>query len=94
MIVLHGALLDERIFVWGEVPAEPEKRPAAQGRRHAAPPLPYDAGFDAVAKALKSLPGDVRPTKRRAEEAAIWLPTRNGYAMPSSALATASKPAS
>jgi len=86
MIVLHGAFLDERIFVWGEVPAEPEKRPAANGRKHAAAPLPYDAGFERVAKALKSLPGDVRPTKRRAEELTLWLPTRNGYAVPSSAL--------
>lgn len=85
MIVLHGAFFEERFFLWGEAPADAEKRPTGGGR-NAAPPLPYDAGFEAVAKALKSLPGGVRPTKRRAQSATLWLPTRNGYAMPSSAL--------
>ncbi len=28
MIILHGAFVDDRIFVWGEAPNEAPKRPA------------------------------------------------------------------
>ena len=68
MIILHGAFLEGRIFVWGEAPAEPGK-PGSAKRRKAPRPLPYDAGFEAVARVVKSLPAGIKLTRRRAEEA-------------------------
>jgi SNF2 family DNA or RNA helicase len=85
MIILHGAFLEDRIFVWGEAPAEPEKSGSAR-RRKAPRPLPCDAGFEAVARVVKSLPAGIKLTRRRAEEATAWLPSQGGTALPSSTL--------
>ena len=85
MIILHGAFLEDRIFVWGEAPPETAKR--SPGRRRRAPqPLPNGATFEAVARVIKSLPAGIKPTKRRAIEATAWLPTQGGAALPSSTL--------
>jgi superfamily II DNA or RNA helicase len=87
MIILHGAFVDDRLFVWGEAPNEAPKRARASRKaRNGGPPLPYDAGFDAVARAVKSLPTGIKPTRKRQESATVWLPSQAGHALPSSAL--------
>ncbi|MGH0033195.1 MAG: hypothetical protein ACQGVC_25670, partial [Myxococcota bacterium] len=83
MIILHGAFVDDRLFVWGEAPADAPKR---RRRKNGGAPFPYDAGFDAVARAVKSLPSGLKPTKRRHVEALAWLPTQDGRPIPSSSL--------
>src|SRR5688572_1960876 len=84
MIILHGALLDDALFLWGESPAESAVR--ASRRRSGPSPYPYDAGAEAVTRAARDLPIGFRPTARRKAEATAWLPTRGGEPMPSSAL--------
>ena len=86
MIILHGAFLEDRIFVWGEAPVE-SKKPGAAGRRRKAPrPLPCDAGFDAVARVVKSLPASIKLTRRREDHVTAWLPTQGDIPLPSSTL--------
>jgi len=86
MIILHGAFLDDRLFLWGEVPAATES--ATNGRTSRTSPKHYvfDAGFDAVAHAVQSFAGDLRPEELRAASALAWLPTRGAHPLPSSAL--------
>ena len=83
MIILHGALVEDALFIWGEEPIEAAA--PARGRRKA-PPYPYDAGAEAVSRAARELPIGFRPTARRRARATAWLPTRSGHAIPSSAL--------
>ena len=77
MIILHGALLEERFFLWGEAPDDSEASGKGNGRAtsKAARPYPFDAGFDAIARSVKSLPIGFKPTRRRAVTAAVWLPS-------------------
>jgi hypothetical protein len=88
MIILHGAFLEERLFLWGEAPTASQPAGRSNGRRRAngADPYPFDAGFDATAKVIRTLPLGFRPTKRRKETALAWLPTRGSHPLPSSAL--------
>jgi SNF2 family DNA or RNA helicase len=91
MIILHGACVDERLFVWGETPNEAAAARASRRRRNgSAPQLPYDAGIEGVARALRSLPAGIGNTLKanRRREAALtaWLPSRDGQPLPSSAL--------
>ena len=83
MIILHGALLDDALFLWGESPAESAVR---SSRRRGPSPYPYDAGAEAVTRAARELPIGFRPTARRKAEATAWLPTRGASPLPSSAL--------
>ena len=84
MIILHGALLDDALFLWGESPVEAA---LGKGRRKARPaPYPYDAGAEAVTRAARELPIGFRPTARRKAAATAWLPTRGDHPLPSSAL--------
>ncbi len=88
MIILHGALLDDALFLWGESPAE-GATPSAVRRKSARSPVrpyPYDAGAEAVTRAARELPIGFRPTARRKAQATAWLPTRGDHPLPSSAL--------
>jgi SNF2 family DNA or RNA helicase len=87
MIILHGALLDDALFLWGESPAEGAAQSKPRRRRpDHLPPYPYDAGAEAVTRAARELPIAFRPTARRKAEATAWLPTRGDHPLPSSAL--------
>jgi SNF2 family DNA or RNA helicase len=89
MIILHGAFLEEKLFLWGEAPTASQPAGRSNGRRRAngtAAPYPFEAGFDATAKAIRTLPLGFRPTKRRKEHALAWLPTQGSRPLPSSAL--------
>jgi len=86
MIILHGAFLEDRLFLWGEAPRAAEA--ARDGRRRGAsqPRYVFDAGFDAVAQAVQSFAADLRPAAQRKKNALAWLPTRGAHPLPSSAL--------
>ena len=90
MIILHGGFLDGRLFLWAEAPEDPDAstKVTARPRSLSAPPPPYpfDAGFDVVARAVRTLPIDFNPTKRRLAEAAVWLPTQGSHPHASSEL--------
>ncbi|MDH5307235.1 MAG: SNF2-related protein, partial [Myxococcales bacterium] len=86
MIILHGAFLEEKLFLWGEAPATgrgDEERPARAGPEAR---YPFDAGFGAVARAVQSFASGFRASKRRMASAWAWLPTRDAHPLPSSAL--------
>ena len=83
MIILHGALVDDALFLWGESPPDD----ATRSRKRKAPqPYPFDAGAEAVSRAARELPIGFRPTARRKAVATAWLPTCDGQPLPSSAL--------
>jgi len=90
MIILHSALLDTGLFLWAEAPVgdEPTAPGSGPGRGAAAkvPGYPFSADFDALARAIRSLPVGFRPTRRRLEAAVAWLPTQGNQPHSSSAL--------
>ena len=83
MIILHGALLEDALFLWGEEPAD-ETGGRRGGRKQRI--YPYDAGAEAVSRAARELPISFRPTARRRQRVTAWLPTRGSHPLPSSAL--------
>ena len=83
MIILHGALLEDRLFIWGEAPPRPRR---GARRKNGVAPFPYDAGFTALAEALGSLGLEPPPDANREESATAWLPTVSEQPFPSSAL--------
>src|SRR5262245_17335242 len=86
MIILHGALLDDALFLWGESPSERAAQTKSRRRADRPTPYPYDAGAEAVTRAARELPIAFRPPARRKAEATAWLPTRGDHPLPSSAL--------
>ena len=84
MIILHGALVDEALFLWGESPVEGAL--PSRSRSGSLQAYPYDAGAEAVTRAARELPIGFRPTARRKAQATAWLPTRGSLPVPSSAL--------
>jgi SNF2 family DNA or RNA helicase len=83
MMILHGAIVDDALFLWGESPPDD----AAPSRKRKTPrPYPFDAGAEAVTRAARQLPISFRPTARRKSQATAWLPTMGTRPLPSSAL--------
>jgi hypothetical protein len=70
MLILHAAFNEDRLVIWGEIPATPEVRGqrVSKGRLKASkpPPLHYDAGKAKLSEALNKA-GCV---------AMLFLPTR------------------
>jgi hypothetical protein len=79
MIILHGAYLEDRLFLWAEAAA-------GAARRRANARYVFDAGFDTVAHAVGSFVADFLPATRRKHSVRAWLPTRGTHPLPSSAL--------
>ncbi len=90
MLILHAAFFEDRLFVWGEIPAPADLllHRGSKGKLKAPKPspLPYDAGREKISEALKeaglgNLPGDF------ASQAVVaWLPTRKNRPLASSPL--------
>jgi SNF2 family DNA or RNA helicase len=80
MIILHSALLDTGLFLWAEAPvgAEPAACESGSAWRAGAkvPDYPFSADFDTLARTIRNLPVGFRPTRRRLQTAAAWLPTQ------------------
>src|SRR5262249_51174318 len=90
MILIHGALVSEELYLWGESPpAVPERparrRPAKEKRRAPPPPSPFDAGADEVRAALRGAGLNITASAVDRRLAA-WLPTRGERPLPSSGL--------
>ncbi len=82
MIILQVGVLDHRILLWGERPAEPASGSARRRRTKAEASgpqaLPYDAGAVACASALSEGAHGLTCEPKEAESAVLWLPTTSG----------------
>ena len=83
MIVLHTAIVDRRLCVWGE--AAPGSGAAAEPDQGLDPStLPFAATADQLAEALARADGGFRPNPGRMERITAQLPTRGRRPVPSS----------
>ena len=90
MLILHAAFCEDRLFVWGEIPA-PADLPCpreSKGKLKAAKPssLPYDAGKEKLSEALKEAGLGPLPRDLASQAAVAWLPTRKNRPLASSPL--------
>ena len=83
MIILHGAMLGDRLFVWGEAPPKPRR---GGRRKNGVAPYPYDAGYAALCETLAALGIEPAPDPGREEAVTALLPTVSEQPFPSSAL--------
>jgi superfamily II DNA or RNA helicase len=89
MILLHAALIAERLFVWGEAPPAPDPpapRPRRPARHRLPEPNPYDAGSAHLQSALREAGLDFGRGSPTTERLVAWLPTGAGAPFPSSPL--------
>lgn len=90
MLILHAAFYENRLFVWGEIPAPPEPpvRRVSKGRLKVVnpPPLPYDAGKEHLSKALQEAGLSRMLNGLISQTAVAWLPTQKNQALASSPL--------
>jgi SNF2 family DNA or RNA helicase len=92
MIVLHAALCNRRLLLWGETPKDPTKTPSASGPRgdkpiaHFPAPLVYDAGREKLREALTDTGFAHVPRKTEFQEAIAWVPSLNGSPLASTPL--------
>jgi SNF2 family DNA or RNA helicase len=82
MIVLHAALLDRALFLWGEKSFQSTPATKPSRRRASAPPgaavFPFAADAEALRAALKELLPDFPAAKDRVTELIAWLPSVAG----------------
>ena len=90
MLILHAAFYENRLFVWGEIPAPPKPpvHRVSKGRLKAAKPplLPYDAGKEHLSKALQEAGLGQLLNGLASETAVAWLPTHKNRPLASSPL--------
>jgi SNF2 family DNA or RNA helicase len=90
MIVLHAAVFEGQLILWGETPIDPTQSLLRnRTRKKKIIPVknfPYDAGMEGVQNALAEA-GIRFPMKRNSfSERIAWLPTANKTPVPSSSL--------
>ena len=92
MIVLHAALCNRRLLLWGETPRDPKKSPPPPHRTpkkpaaHLAAPLVYDAGPEKLREVLAAAEFAPLPPKTAFTQAVAWIPTVEGTPLASSPL--------
>ncbi|MBV8555729.1 MAG: DEAD/DEAH box helicase [Planctomycetaceae bacterium] len=97
MLVLHAAILEGALVLWGETPPEPSadappKRGRARGTKAGtrapatAPALPFDAGVARLAEALAEAVAGVEAGGEEAGTWVAWLPSVGGRPVASSPL--------
>ncbi len=90
MIILHGAVLDEGLFLWGEAPATDDPKAARSGsrdsKRNGAARYPYDAGAETLEAVLDEAPVAIERAPERLAVALAWLPSRADQPVASSAV--------
>ena len=92
MILLHAALAEQRLRVWGEsAPTSPPRRHAAAraARRVEPQRSPYDTDASRLSAALVDAVPGLSIAGGDAERRVAWLPTVAGRPLPSSPLLTA-----
>jgi SNF2 family DNA or RNA helicase len=91
MLVLHAAVEDSQLLLWGETPADaaapPAKRRGRKGKIPAgAETTPFDAGADCLAATFREIIPSGTAGKVAGESAIAWLPTVTGRPVASSPL--------
>jgi SNF2 family DNA or RNA helicase len=90
MLILHAAYFEDRLALWGEVPAtrEPRRRPSGQAKSKKPKPLPlpYDAGQDRLGVALTEAGLSQGLNGLESRAAVAWLPTHQHHPWASSPL--------
>ena len=90
MIIVHCASFENRIFLWGEKPAEKNtlshKQPRLKLNRAGQKMYPYDAGADVLPEALEASSVSFRLLSNKAHLLCVWLPTIADKPIPSSVL--------
>jgi len=90
MIVLHAAAFADDLWLWAEVSG---KGVSPANARRGRPPksprpidLPYGAGWDELAAALRAAPLGNKPRKAQSRPMLIWVPARGAVPVPSGPL--------
>jgi hypothetical protein len=90
MLILHAAFCENRLFVWGEIPAPADLHLHREnkGKLKAAKPspLPYDAGKEKLSEALKEAGLGHLLRDLASQTAVAWLPTRKNRPLAASPL--------
>jgi len=94
MIVLHAAVENGQLLLWGEMPPDAAvssgKRRGRKGRAPASLPAtevsPFDPGIDGLMAASKEAVPAISVGKSDRETRTAWLPTVSGRPVPSSSL--------
>jgi SNF2 family DNA or RNA helicase len=95
MIVLHAALCNRRLLLWGETPWDAQKSPSPPHRGPKKPgapaagghvPLVYDAGPEKPREALEGTGFTPLPRRIALEKAIAWVPVLDGIPLASSSL--------
>ncbi len=90
MIVLHSAIGEAGLYLWGESPSEgqagPRRRPGRKPKAPSTKPLPYDAGPEALGEALSE--GGMAAGKTGIEplKGFVWIPSAGSIPAASSPL--------
>lgn len=88
MIILHGALFEGRLVLWGEASKEPSgRRPkSVRAKGHAAEAHPFDAGASAMSDALSEALPEFSAHPGEFEGRVVWLPSTDSGPVASSPL--------
>jgi SNF2 family DNA or RNA helicase len=94
MIILHAAFLEGELFLWGEMPEEPEtpvvKKTRNKSKLHADRAdlklLRYDAGVGKLSSVLQEIGFDFKVIKKSIQSMTVRLPTVDNQPVPSSTL--------
>lgn len=87
MLVLHAGVVEHRLLLWGEMPANVQTSPRHRKTQSAAPRcLPYDAGAEHLSRAICEAGFLGQVNKNNFETFFLWLPTADRQAVASSAL--------
>ncbi len=90
LMVLHGSALDDALLLWGEIPPDEQSRLTPQHRHtsRAIHPVELPTGAQAlmVASVLAGAVPDLAANTLPHEQALAWLPSAQGFPLPSSPL--------
>jgi SNF2 family DNA or RNA helicase len=91
MIIIHAAIHEGRMFVWGESSEEEHpanKKGSSKGRQETgkATRHPLEAVKAKIVSVLVEAVPKFRPEQKRFQDLAAWLPTKGGQVIPSSPL--------
>jgi len=101
MIVFHGTFLENKFFLWGEIPDQPKNSAFKKAKkRHSGSknkshlqsgpshpkPLCYDAGVEKLSSVLKEIGFNFKVIKKFIQSMTVWLPTVDDQPVPSSPL--------
>lgn len=101
MIIFHATFLEDKFFLWGEIPDQSKNSAFKKVKKHhsglkdkghlrAGPshpiPLCYDSGVEKLSSVLKEIGFDFKVIKKSIRPMVAWLPTVDDQPVPSSPL--------